>query len=331
MITHWRKQLRFDALSALLSAPEEATVYFTKRDLLHEPVAPISQVWDLPGPQNIVRRQQPGGSWGRPVRKNEDYADKIFNLVETFKQFRVLVEHYEFTRDHPSIPKAAEFLLSFQTPAGDIRGFIANQYATYYTGSALALLNSAGYEDDARVEKGMRWLLAMRQDDGGWTIPILTHKFERETAHRLTSRYAEPVEPDRSRPFSHNWTDMVLRAFAAHPAYRKSDEARAAGALLKSSFFQPDAYSSYHAASYWTRFAFWWPNLLTALDSLSLLGFPANDPDISKGLQWFIDNQEPDGLWRLDYSRESPADGKSAAARCWLGLAIYRMLQRYYR
>jgi hypothetical protein len=192
----------------------------------------------------------------------------------------------------------------------------------------LALLIRANYENDARIEKGMQWLLAMRQDDGGWTIPILTIDYDKETWLKLTSTNLATVQADRTKPFSHNWTDMVLRAFAAHPLYRQSQEAKAAGSLLKSSFFQPDAYTSYQSPKYWTRFLFWWPNLLSALDSLSLLGFTRDDPDIEKGLDWFVENQQRDGLWKLEQDKTTkPAQQEE---RLWLSLNICRILQRYY-
>ena len=166
-------------------------------------------------------------------------------LIETWRQFRFLIERYGMTRAHPQVERAAEFIFSCQTEEGDIRGFLANQYATYYTGAVMALLIQAGYAEDARIEKGFQWLLGMRQDDGGWSIPMITHKLDRATQYRLASEYAEPLQPDRTKPFSHHWTGMVLRAFAVHPTYRHSAEARAAGELLKSRFFLPDAYSSY--------------------------------------------------------------------------------------
>jgi hypothetical protein len=325
---NWRKQLSIDAIPAFLASQNKAIVYFTKCDLLNERVEPVSFVWGLPEPQKIIRQQRPDGSWEKAGEKKAVYPPYHYSLIETFKYFRTLVEKYRFTKDHPSIQKAAEFLFSCQTNKGDIRGFLANQYATYYTGYVLSLLIKAGCEDDLRVEKGMQWLLSMRQTDGGWTIPILTHKYDRDMMNKLTSQYMEAVEPDRTKPFSHNWTDMVLRAFAAHPKYRKSEEAKAAGALLKSSFFQPDAYDSYKAAGYWTRFAFWWPNLLTALDSLSLLGFSKDDPDIERGLNWFIENQQQDGLWKLESNKA--INSKDNEDRLWLGLAICRIFKRYY-
>ncbi len=326
-MTDWRKQLRIGPVPVLLNSQNKAIIYFTRRDLLNEAVGPISLVWGLPEPQKIISKQQADGSWKKSGKNPAVYPPNHYELVETFKSFRTLVEKYQFAKDHPSIPGAADFLFSFQTPEGDIRGFIGNQYATYYTGYVLSLLIKAGYGDDPRVAKGMQWLLSMRQNDGGWTVPILTHQYDRDTGYKLTSQRMEAVQPDRTKPFSHNWTDMVLRAFAVHPEYRKSKEAKAAGALLKSSFFKPDAYTSYQSPKYWTRFVFWWPNLLTALDSLSLLGFSRDDPDIQKGLDWFVENQQSDGLWKIEGDKEIKP--KDAEARQWLGLNICRLLKRY--
>jgi hypothetical protein len=329
MGNRWKGNLR-DSITALLATKNEAVVYFIRRDLLGEEVDPIQVMWELKESQKILKKQSTDGSWTVPISKKPIYPENHAQLVATFKAFRTLVERYQFTRESVPVEKAAEYIFSFQTHEGDIRGFIGNQYATYYTGYILALLIQAGYVDDPRVEKGIQWLLKMRQDDGGWTIPILTHHFDRNTIYSLTSSYAEPIEPDRTKPFSHNWTNMILQAFAAHPVYRKSEEAKAAGNHLKSRFFQPDVYSSYRAASYWTRFIFWWPNLLTALESLSLLGFTENDPDIDKGLQWFFDNRKEDGLWDcVNVGKDAPRSEVYSLERTWINLKICRMLKRF--
>jgi len=263
------------------------------------------------------------------MRRTPIYPEDHSALVATFKESRTLVERYQLTRASVPVEKAAEYLFKFQTGEGDIRGFIGNQYATYYTGYVLSLLMQAGFVNDPRVGRGMKWLLGMRQDDGAWTVPILTHHFDGKTMYRLTSSYAEPVEPDRAQPFSHNSTDMVLRAFAAHPVYRRSKEAWAAGNLLKSRLFQPDVYSSYRAARYWTRFVHWWPNLLTTMESLSLLGFRADDPDIRKGLQWFFENQQDDRLWKCSYDgRDRRGGSRDSVERAWISLRICRVLKR---
>jgi hypothetical protein len=325
----WNGRLR-NSIKALLATKNEAVVYFTRRDLLGEGVDPIQVIWELKESQKMLRKQSADGSWTGPIKNKPMYPENHAQLVATFKAFRMLVERYQFTRKSVPIEKAAEYIFSFQTPEGDIRGFIGNQYATYYTGYILALLTKAGYVEDPRVEKGMQWLLKMRQDDGGWTIPILTRHFDQKTIYRLTSSPAEPIEPDRTKPFSHNWTNMILQAFATHPVYRKSEEAKVAGNLLKSRFFQPDVYSSYRAASYWTRFVFWWPNLLTAMESLSLLGFTANDPDINKAIQWFFDKRKEDGLWECGYvDKDAPRIEAYSLDRIWISLRICRMLKRF--
>lgn len=328
---NWRKQLTFDPLPPLLSAKDQALHYFVRRDLLGEEVGSIQSVWELPGARKILKKQLPDGSWPRPGKPEHPAIN--YALIETWRHFRFLVEQYGFTSQHPQARQAAEFIFSCQTEEGDLRGILANQYATYYTGAIMALLIQAGYADDPRIEKGFRWLLAMRQDDQGWSIPMITHKFDRHTQYRLSSQHAEPVQPDRSKPFSHNWTGMILRAFAVHPRYRNSPEARIAADLLKSRFFQPDVYTSYQAASYWLRFEypFWWNNLVSALDSLSRIGLPKDDEHIQTALRWLVEHQQEDGLWKVTYAKTQEKEtAKAREMQPWVSLAICRIFKRFY-
>ncbi|MFG0253079.1 MAG: prenyltransferase/squalene oxidase repeat-containing protein, partial [Phycisphaerales bacterium JB038] len=284
----WLNAPRYDPIAPLLASGDEALVWHVRKELLEEKAGPARDLWELPEVMKIVRRQQEDGSFPYPGKKHDVYPEYHYALFETWKQFRFLVDQFAFTKRSPTCRLAAEFLFSCQSEVGDIRGMLANQYATYYTGAILGLLIKAGYGDDPRVEKGLQWLLAMRQDDGGWTIPLLTAELSREAGYRLTSEYADPIEPDRSKPFSHNWTGMVLRAFAAHPRYRRLKAARVAARLLKTRFFEKDSYTSYQSADYWIRFQypFWWNHLVAAMDSLSLIGVPRDDPDMQRGLDW---------------------------------------------
>jgi hypothetical protein len=330
-VDNWDKRLKFNPLPPLLASENRALQYFARRDLLDEPVDSIHRLWTLPEAQRILKKQLADGSWTRTAEEKHPAVN--YHLIETWRNFRYLVEQYGFTREHPQAQKAAEYLFSCQSPAGDMRGILANQYATYYTGAIMALLIQAGYVDDPRIERGFRWLLSMRQDDQGWTIPILTHKFDRAAQYRLTSEYLPPVEPNRGKPFSHNWTGMVLRAFAVHPIYRASEAALVGSQLLCSRFFQPDAYTSYHAASYWLRFQypFWWNNLVTALDSLSLIGLPRENEQINEALQWLVDHQETGGLWRVSYARLRERETASTRdMQLWVSLAICRVFKRFW-
>jgi hypothetical protein len=329
----WIEKLKYNPIEPLLNSDEPAIQYFTKKVLLKESVGPISEIWNLSEVNKILRKQIEDGSF-KHYKKTEIFPKYHHSLVETWKNFRNLINHYHLTKEHPKIEKAAEFIFSCQTDEGDIRGMIGNQYATYYTGAMVGILIRAGYSDDSRIEKGFEWLLRMRHEDGGWTVPIQTYDLNREKVNKITSEYAEPLEPKKKKPSSRLATDMVLRAFAADPYHRYPEVATQAGKLLKSWFFKPDCYSSYKAASYWVRFIFWWPNLKTSLNSLSLLGFPANDPDIKKGLDWFIDHQQPNGLWNLTYVKDERGvkeNQKNQKRRLWLTLDICNIFKRFFQ
>ena len=168
MIQGWRTWLSYDPIPALLSAGDAALSYFVRRDLLEEDPGDIRQVWALAAAQKLLRGQQADGAWDRPVAQKKHPAIN-YRLIETWRQLRILVDQYGFTRADPRTEQAAEYLFSCQTELGDLRGFLANQYANYYTGAILGLLVNAGYGDDPRLEKGLQWLISNRQDDGGWS------------------------------------------------------------------------------------------------------------------------------------------------------------------
>jgi len=140
----------------------------------------------------------------------------------------------------------------------------------------------------------------------------------------------ETLQPDRSRKFSHFATDIVLRAFAAHPDYCHREEIVRAGNLLKNSFFEADAYPDHRSANCWLAFQypFWWSHLVSALDSLGRIGFDKADTDIKRGLDWFVDNQQEDGLWPTGYSSDEKNPNRQIV-KFWVGLAICRMLRLY--
>lgn len=128
---------------------------------------------------------------------------------------------------------------------------------------------------------------------------------------------------------------MVLRAFAVHETYRQTKAAQVAAHLLKSRFFQPDCYTSYQAASYWVRFEypFWWNNLITALDSLSLMGLAREDEQIKQALTWLVDHQERNNLWRVSYAKPQEREKETAKVqemKLWISLAICRVFKRWY-
>jgi hypothetical protein len=316
--------LPVNPVPSLLAWDDAALQYCVQRDLMTQAIAPITSLWESYPAIKLINSQQPDGSWryhGTPVNAE---AGTNYNLLETYRNLRILVEMYGFTREHPVLRLSAEYIYSCQTDEGDIRGILGNQYMPYYHGAVLELLIKAGYGDDPRVIRGLTWLLAMRQDDGGWLVPA-----QGIPANQKTNTFwlSDPIPPDRVKPHAHLATGMVLRAFAAHPAYRRMPEVIKAGKALKKRLFRADKYNDRKAPAYWLKFQFpfWWTSLLTALDTLFWLGFDKHDVDIANGLDWFATHQSADGLWETGYG-----SGKSAQEnRHWVGLAICRVLKHF--
>lgn len=322
----WRTQLRFDPLPSLLSSDNKSIQHFAKCDLLGEPRS-TEVLWKLPKVMKIIRKQKEDGSWeyhgGRShVRSRSDY-----NQLETYRVLGQLVELYGLTNGHPAIRKAASFLFGCQTEEGDFRGIYRNQYSPNYTAAIAELLIKAGYEEDTRIDRVLDWLLSVRQDDGGWAVPLRTLSDKGQGTLRALKN-PRPIRPDRTKPFSHMVTGIVLRAFAAHSKRRKSEEVKVAGGLLASRFFQPDRYPDRRDAVYWTRFTFpfWFTDLISALDSLSELGFKSGDPNIKRGIDWIAHKQRRDGLWKLSLLKDRSIEDMPL----WISLASCRVMKRLY-
>lgn len=317
----WRQSLSIDPLPPLIKIEDPALTYFARRDLLDENPGPVEQLWDTLPAQRCLSKQKSGGDWDYPARRAN--ACENYNLLQTYRMLGILVEMYGMDHRHPAIMAAADYLFAHQTGEGDIRGIFGEQYMPHYCAGILELLVKAGYENDERIDRGFQWFEGMQQNDGGWAWPLRTSDVRYEEAREL----AEPIQPDRSRPFAHALTGFVIRMYAAHPQYRISDTARHAGELMKSRFFQADCYADRRNADFWLKFQFpfWWANLLTALDALANLGFGEEDHDIQSGLTWFKENQEETGLWPTGYEK----GGKAEASRPWVALAICRVLKRY--
>ncbi len=319
----WLTQFNYDPVPSLLGSGNEAITLFTKRDLLDNTVS-IEDLWQLPESRRILRRQQPDGSWISPGGNKDIRTQENYNQIEAYRNLRILVEQFGFNRKHPAIQKVASYLFKFQTQEGDFRGIYGNQYSPNYSAGITELLIKAGYEDDTQVKKVLEWLLSIRQEDGGWAIPFRTQK------HKLDAMAADSttMEPDKSKPFSHMVTGVVLRAFAVHQTYKESEEIQRAGELLLSNLFKRDHYPDRAAPDNWLRFSFpfWFTDLISALDSLSLIRFSESDPGIHEALQWFVLNQQQTGLWELKITKGQNRD----ILQLWLALSICRIFKRLY-
>lgn len=315
----WLNELSKDAIKPLLDSQQPAIEYWTKRDLLNAEVAsPETALWGLPIPTSILKRQTADGFWVYPGNNPRTKTD--YNLLETFRQLGFLVEMFGFTNEHPSITKAAEYVFSKQSDEGDIRGIYGNQYTQNYTAALLELLIKAGYEEDGRVTKAFAWLDSMQQDGGGWAIALRTQGKNLDAINE-----PDTIPLDRSKPFSHLITGVVLRAYAAHPQYRHSDTAKHASKLLVGRFFEKDVYPDKNRVADWTEFVypFWFTDIVSSLNSISLIDPGMQNEKIEQAKQWLIEHQEPNGLFTGHLLKDRYHD-----LQLWYSLAVCRIFSR---
>ncbi len=318
----WIHNLNYNPIAGLLRSDNEAILAFVKWDFLGER-RQVENLWQLQEPQKILKKQNKNGSWFYPGGKDNIRSRENYNQIETYRNLGILVEQFGFNKEKPVISRAAEYLFSFQSHEGDFRGIYGNQYSPNYSAGITELLLKAGYEDDIRIKKVFEWFFSIRQNDGGWAIPLRTKKYNLESILPTV----KTIKPDLSQPFSWMVTGVVLRAFATHSKYKHSIEAKQSGELLLSSLFKKDHYPDRSGSEYWLRFSFpfWFTDLISALDSLSHLGFSMKEPEIEKALQWFINNQQKNGLWNLKILKGRNKD----VIQLWLALAICRIFKRF--
>ncbi|MFC2159609.1 prenyltransferase/squalene oxidase repeat-containing protein, partial [Actinomycetota bacterium] len=295
-----------------------------KKDLLKHDPGDIHDVWRLKEAQSFVRNQKEGGWWKYPGKGEDERFPEDYIQIETYRILGFLIEKYGFDYRSQVIKKAAEFLFRCQKTEGDFRGIYGNQYSPNYSSAILELLIRAGYHKDKRVLRGLDWLLSMRQEDGGWAIPFRTINNRRYT--EIVG--GDTLKTDRSKPFSHFVTGVVLRSFAAHPDYRNKKEILNAGKLLISRMFEKDKYPDRNTPDFWEKFSypFWQTDLLSTLDSVSSMGFSTKIPKIKKAIEWIIARQQNDGLWRLKLLKTRYRDQVY-----WITLAICRVFKKFYQ
>jgi hypothetical protein len=321
MKNKWFNNFNYDPIEPLINHKCEAIALSAKRDLLNEGKT-LTILSKDPEAQKILTRQNNNGSWDYPAAKEQIRTKENYNQIETYRNLGYLIEQFGFTIKHSSIQNAAEYLFKFQSKEGDFRGIYGNQYSPNYTAGISELLIKAGYEKDDRIKRVFDWLISIRQIDGGWAIPFRTRNF----SLNVISDRAQTIKPDYSKPFSHMVTGVVLRAFAVHSSLKKSKEVERASKLLTDSLFKKDNYPDRRGAAYWLQFTFpfWYTDLISAMDTISLLNLPKHEPTIDKAIVWFIKQQKPNGMWELKVTKGRNKNITNG----WLSLAICRITKR---
>jgi hypothetical protein len=97
--------------------------------------------------------------------------------------------------------------------------------------------------------------------------------------------------------------------------------------MLAGRLCKPDVYVDRRAPEYWERvsFPFWFTDIVSALDSLSMVGFGVNDARIQAALEWLYKKQNPEGDFDLKIVR-----GRDKFTNYWIALAVCRLMKRLF-
>jgi prenyltransferase beta subunit len=322
--------MRFNSAKAiefLLARGHLPVLYWLKRDILDVPIDRESKnMRKFAARVRILETQKPDGSWWEKRLDTPIQWERTLYRVETLRNLSRLYD-YGCTFREEGVQKALNFLFSLQSKEGDFRGTVLNEHTPTFHALTLEMLCRYGLDKDRRVQKGFRWILANRQKDGGWAFfPQRSSQAPDNPSVRSRSNpRSQPFKPRRTQPFSHHVTGIILRALAESSTWRKSKEARQAGEKLMSCFFCDEVYEDRTFPSDWEKicYPFWNTDILGSLDSLSKVGFGADNETIQKGLEWLLKRQNSQGFWECGNKKTSLED------HLWVTLAVLRVLKRF--
>ncbi len=311
----------------LLARGSLPVLYWLKKDILEVPVdREARNLRKFASRIRILETQKPDGSWWEKRSDTPVHWERTLYRVDTLRNLYRLYD-YGCTVKEEGIQKALHFLFTLQSKEGDFRGTVLNEHTPTFHSLALEILCRYGLDKERRVQKGFRWIIKNRQKDGGWAI--FNRRPAKENGHPGASfrpnPRAQPFKPSKSTPFSHHVTGLVLRAFAESPIWRKSKEAKLAGEMLMRCFFCDEVYEDRTFPSDWEKicYPFWNTDVLSSLDSLSKVGFSAENEIIQKGLSWLVKRQNSQGFWECGNGKAVFED------HLWVTLAVLRVLKRF--
>lgn len=306
-LSGWRARLASDPIPRLLREGSPSVLARVRRDLIDDSEAPTAEeIASYPEVKALLKRIEKDGSVAPRATEKELGSPKFAKCLAALRTLDRLADYGLRVEDKSALAtqlrSVADFILSSQQSDGGIADLTVGEgpkgkakvVAVHFQGWALSALCRSGFEGDSRIEKGFRFLLSLRQDDGGWAW--------------------RGVRTDSAaRPSSHLITGMVLRGFASSKERRGTREARRAAELLATRFLQPDRYEDRKAPTYWEiltepRF---YTDVLDALDTITSIGLGKENSGVRTAEAYLRSRQAKDGLWYAG----TPVKGDSAISR----------------
>jgi len=302
------------AVEYLLARGHLPILYWLKKDILCVPADRELKNLEKYGDRiRILEEQLPDGSWRG--KKTSDPSLRASNpaIPPEVLTLQNLYRLYDFACDAETagLRNAVHFLFGIQSRDGCFRAGDNDDHSLTFHALNLEILCRFGFDGDARVEKGFRWLLHQGRGKGEWLA----------SCGRLDAK--KPIGPKGDKTLF--CAGMTLRALSVSPSRRGQKEVQRLGEWLQDRLLKPDASLDPIAKSSWLEisYPFWSAGLLGNLDTLSRIGFKADRINIRKGLGWLMRRQRPEGHWESSRNRVAAED------HLWTTLAVLRVFKSF--
>jgi len=312
------------AIEFLLERGSLPVLYWLKKDILEVPYdREVRNLKKYASRVRILEGQRQDGSWCDKVIENSPAAARARAIADTLKNLYKLYD-YGCTLKDEEIHKAVVFLFLTQSKQGDFRSVQADECSPAFHALSLEILCRYGLDGDRRVQKGFRWIANNLTAAEGWNSARTNSKNNNRPVRPNRSREAQSLQKER-QAFFQFIAGFFVRALAESPTWQKSRTARQAGEIILERFPRNEHDPKKGQPSCWVdiTYPFWTNGTLSSLDSLSKLGFDAEDERIRKALDWLMNKQIVGGFW------ESEGAVATAEDHLWVTLSVLRILKRF--
>jgi len=286
----------------------------------------IMQIGAVP---KILAKQKSGGYWG--IAENFYVKGKYSGTVW---QLMVLAE-LGADGEEEHVRKACEFILNnsqdresggFSYMASPTGGGAHDKVLPCLTGNMVWSLIRHGYLDDARVQRGIGWIVKYERFDDG--VKEATGGWPYDRRERCWGKHS-----------CHMGVVKALKALAEIPADKMSEDVKrtvekGAEYILKHHVHKRSHDLTLASKPEWLRFGFplmWNTDALEILGILTKLGY--RDERMQEAVDLVVSKQDDQGKWNLENTFNGKfqvnVEEKNKPSK-WITLNALRVLKRFY-
>ena len=331
----WKSLLKTDPTEWLLGEDNPSVRFFTLTDVLekseNDPGVKKSRkaIMQTGAVPRILAKQKSVGYWG--VRENFYIKGKYKGTVWQL----IILAELGADPEEKRVRKACEFILGnsqdresggFSYMSASSGGGAHGKVLSCLTGNMVWSLIRLGYLKDARVQKGIEWIVKYQRFDDvveevaeGWPYDKHEDCWGRHSCHmgvvKALKALAEISEDERSEDVKCTIEKGAEYLLKHHVHKRSHDLTRVS---------KPE----------WLRFGFplmWNTDVLEILGILTKLGY--RDRRMQEAVDLVVSKQDETGRWRLERSFNGrfqvniEQEGKPSK---WITLNALRVLKRFY-